>query len=131
MVEHWARGRQHPTTVIITNNRDDVRKMAKSTGPATATAVLKPEVFLGIDAVEARQVVTRFIPNEGPKPAEGMSKNTLLNRVAQLLKAGFRVHGVYEAGPTGFALARESIALGAECIVARLLRRAHDREAVG
>lgn len=114
-----ARGLQHPTTVMITNNSDDVRKMEKSTGPATVGTVLKPAIFFGIDAAAVRQVVTRFIPSEGPKPAEGMSKATLVRRVAQLLKAGFRVHCVYEAGPTGFALARELIALGAECIVVR------------
>jgi len=46
-----------------------------------------------------------------------MTKDTLVKRVAQLLKAGFRVHCVYEAGPTGFALARELIALSADCLV--------------
>jgi transposase len=114
-----ARRLQHPTTVMITNNNDDVREANKSTGPAMAAAVLKPEIFLGIDAADLRQVVTRFIPSEGPKPAEGMTKDTLVKRVAQLLKAGFRVHCVYEAGPTGFALARELIALGAHCLVVR------------
>jgi transposase len=29
------------------------------------------------------------------------------------------VHCVYEAGPTGFALARQLIALGADCLVVR------------
>jgi transposase len=113
-----ARGLQHPTTVMITNNNDDVREANKSTGPAKA-AVFAGEIFLGIDAADARQVVTRFIPSEGPKPAEGMTKDTLVRRVAELLKAGFRVRCVYEAGPTGFTLARELIALGAECIVVR------------
>jgi transposase len=63
--------------------------------------------------------VTRFVPGEGPKPAEGMSTTTLVKRVAGLLKDGFRVHCVYEAGPTGFALARQLIALGATCLVVR------------
>src|SRR5687767_14039238 len=84
-----ARGLQHPTTVMITNKNDDVREANKSTGPAKA-AVVVGEIFLGIDAADARQVVTRFVPGEGPKPAEGMTKDTLVRRVAQLLKAGFR-----------------------------------------
>ena len=113
-----ARGLQHPTTVMITNNNNGVREANQSTGPAQA-AVFAGEIFLGIDAADARQVVTRFIPGEGPKPAEGMTKDTVVKRVAQLLKAGFRVRCVYEAGPTGFALARELIALGAECLVIR------------
>jgi len=39
--------------------------------------------------------------------------------VGALLKRGLRVHCVYEAGPTGFALARQLIALGATCLVVR------------
>jgi hypothetical protein len=114
-----ARGLQRSTTVMITNNSDDVREANESTGPASMAAVSGKELFLGIDAADARQVVTRFVPGEGPKPAEGMTKETLLKRVAQYLKAGFRVRCVYEAGPTGFALARELGGLGAECIVVR------------
>ena len=114
-----ARGLQHPTTVMITNNNNDVREANKSTEPASGAAVSQQEIFFGIDAADARQVVTRFIPSEGPKPAESMTKETLLKRVVHHLKAGFRVRCVYEAGPTGFALARELIALGAECIVVR------------
>jgi hypothetical protein len=66
---------------MITNNNDDVREANKSTEPAKA-AVFAGEMFLGIDAADARQVVTRFIPGEGPKPAEGMTKATLVKRVA-------------------------------------------------
>jgi transposase len=113
-----ARGVQRPTTVMITNNHDDVREANESTAPATA-AVSPKEMFFGIDAADARQVVTQFAAGESPKPALGMTKDTLVKRVAQALKAGFRVHCVYEAGPTGFALARELIALGAECLVVR------------
>jgi transposase len=114
-----ARGLHDPTTVMIPNNNDDVREANKSTGPATTGAVLQQEIFFGIDAADAKQVVTRFIPGEGPKPAEGITKDTLLKRAAQYLKAGFRVRCVYEAGPTGFALARELIALGCDCLVVR------------
>ena len=84
----------------------------------TAT-VVKPEVFFGIDAADARQVVTQIVAGESPKPAQGMTSDTLLKRVAEWLKAGFRVHCVYEAGPTGFALARQLIALGAARLVVR------------
>src|SRR6188474_3292038 len=110
---------------MITNTSDNVREKEKSTGPANSGAVLKLEMYLGIDAADAKQVVTRFIPGEGPKPAEGMSKDTLVKRVAQYLKAGFRVRCVYEAGPTGFALARELIALGADCLVVRARNLEH------
>jgi transposase len=97
-------------------------------------AVLKPEIFFGIDAAAWRQVVTRVVPGEGPKPAESMTEETLVRRAAQSLKLGYRVVCVYEAGPTGFTLARKLIAAGAECLVVRARqlerygrRRKHDK----
>lgn len=113
-----ARGIFRPTTIMITNINDNVREVVRSPEPVTA-AVSSPEVFFGIDAADQRQVVTLLVAGESPKPAQGMTKETLVKRVAQFLKAGFRVHCVYEAGPTGFALARELIALGANCLVVR------------
>jgi transposase len=48
-----------------------------------------------------------------------MSAESLLKRVAASLREGVAVHCVYEAGPTGFALARRLIELGATCLVVR------------
>ena len=93
-----ARGLQHPTTVMIANNNNDVSEVKLSTGPATAATVLNKEVFLGIDAAKTKQVVVRFVPGEGAKPGEGMLVETLLKRVARLIKDGFRVHCVYARG---------------------------------
>lgn len=114
-----ARWLQRPTTVMITNNSDEVSEVKQSTEPATAAAVTTEEVFLGIDTASVRHVVARFVLGEGAKPAEGMTTATLLARVAKWRKAGASVHCVYEAGPTGFALARQLIALGATCLVVR------------
>lgn len=113
-----SRGRLRPTTIMITNTNDNVREVVRVAGPVAGAAV-KSELFLGIDAAAAKHVVTRFVPGEGAKPAEGMMTDTLLGRVAQWHKAGVRVHCVYEAGPTGFALARQLAAAGAECLVVR------------
>jgi transposase len=113
-----ARRLQHPTTVMITNHCEEVSEQSESTGPATAAAVLT-EVFLGIDTAKVRHVVARFVLGEGVKPAEGMTTATLLARVAKWRKAGAAVHCVYEAGPTGFTLARQLLALGATCMVVR------------
>jgi transposase len=114
-----ARGLHRPTTVMITNNCDEVSEASESTGPATAATVLTEEVFLGIDTAKVRHVVARFALGEGAKPAEGMTTATLLARVGKWRKAGAAVHCVYEAGPTGFALARQLLALGATCLVVR------------
>ena len=113
-----ACGKFRPTTIMNTNTNDNVRAVVRNTGLETA-AVAQPEVFFGIDAADARQVVTQIVAGESPKPAQGMTSETLIKRVVERLKAGFRVHCVYEAGPTGFALARQLIALGAECLVVR------------
>ena len=73
-------------------------------------AVDRPhELFIGIDAAKRLQTVAKFVPGEGVKPAEKMMAQTLTQRVAALLKAG----------PTGFVLARQLIALGATCLVVR------------
>lgn len=113
-----SRGILRPTTIMITNMNHHVREVVRITAPVTA-AVSSKEAFVGIDAADRRQVVTLIKAGESPKPAQGMTKETLVKRVAQLLKSGLRVHCVYEAGPTGFALARELIALGADCLVVR------------
>lgn len=114
-----ARGLHRPTTVMIANNNNTVSEVKPSTGPATAATVLTGEVFLGIDTAKRRHVVSRFVPGEGAKPAEGMNTTALLSRVAKWRKAGLAVHCVYEAGPTGFTLARQLLALGASCLVVR------------
>ena len=113
-----ARGTLRPTTMTITNTNDNAHEANESTGPSTA-AVFAGEIFVGIDAADSKQVVTFFTAGDTPKPAQGMSKETLWKRVAQYRKAGIGVRCVYETGPTGFALARELIALGAECLVVR------------
>src|SRR5688500_15435999 len=101
-----ARGLRCPTTLMNSKNKHEVSaEKIVSTGSANAAAVSKA-LFLGLDVADARHVVTRFVPGEGAKPAEGMTGDTVMKRVGKLLKEGFRVHCVYEAGPTGFALAR-------------------------
>jgi len=96
-------------------------KSKKSTARARGQAIVgnSSELFLGIDAAKRLQTVAKFVPGEGVKPAEKMTADTLLARVATLIKKGVRVHCVYEAGPTGFVLARRLIELGATCLVVR------------
>jgi transposase len=106
---------------MIANNSNTVSEVKLSTGPAKAAAVSTGagELFLGIDVAKARHVVARFVPGEGVKPAEGMTTGTLVARVEKWRKSGLAVHCVYEAGPTGFSLARQLLALGATCLVVR------------
>lgn len=110
-----SQGILRPITIMITNTNDNVREIIRRTGQPAA-AVSSREAFLGIGVADLRQVVTLIRAGESPKPTQGMAKETLVKRMAQLLKAGFHVDCVYEAAPTGFALARELIALGADCL---------------
>ena len=108
------------TTVMSTKTNSNSMNTARPAGQAVVASVGQTaEVFLGIDVAKRLQTVARFVPGEGVKPAEKMSAPTLLKRVAALRQAGVRVHCVYEAGPTGFALARRLIELGADCLVVR------------
>jgi hypothetical protein len=95
-----ARRLQRPTTHMKTNEKQEVSVQKKVSAAAAATPAVSKELFLGLDVADARHVVTRFVPGEGTKPAEGMSTDTVIKRVGNLLKEGFRVHCVYEAGPT-------------------------------
>lgn len=113
-----ARGLQRPTTDMNANNKHEVSAQSESTGPATAASVWR-ELFVGIDTSKIKQVVTRLTPGEGPKPAEAMSAETLLTRIGRWVKEGWRVHCVYEAGPTGFGLQRSIVTAGATCLVVR------------
>ncbi len=116
---------------MSTNNDNNgaIGAADKSTAPASmATTAVSREVFVGIDTAKSKQVVTRFIAGEGPKPAEAMSVETLLTRIARWVKEGWRVHCVYEAGPTGFGLCRRIVSLGATCLVVRPKRlERHER----
>lgn len=103
-----------------TNNTESKYYPAPALGQAAVST--NNELFVGIDAAKHWQVVTRFVPGEGAKPAEKMTVETLLKRVAGWLKEGLKVHCAYETGPTGFALARRLIAVGATCLVVRAKR---------
>ncbi len=92
-----------------------------TTAPAGEQAAVSSskEIFLGLDVAKRLQTITRFVPGEGAKPAEKVTVETVLKRVAKWRKAGIAVHCVYEAGPTGFGLARQLVKLGATCLVVR------------
>lgn len=117
-----VQGLHRPTTVMITNNNDDVSKESTSTGPATAATTVSEDVFMGIDAAKVKQVVTEVCCRGRSEAGRGDERGVLVARIARLVKGGRRVHSVYEAGPTGFGLCRQIIALGATCLVVRAKR---------
>ncbi len=79
------------------------------------------EVFVGLDVAKARHAVA--VAEEGRSGevrfiGEIDSDAAAVRRmVAQLAKRHGRLHFCYEAGPTGYGLYRQLIALGHKCIV--------------
>ncbi len=68
--------------------------------------------------VHAHSIVS-CVQEEGlqPKPPRKTDPRTHLDRVAECVARSQKVYSCYEAGPTGFALHRELMALGVENIV--------------
>jgi transposase len=81
---------------------------------AVETAVT---VKLGIDLHAADAVVCRQDGGQLPKPARRLAVAELVELVRELRAGGTEVHSCYEAGPCGYGLHRELVALGAHNVV--------------
>lgn len=87
-----------------------------SNEPAAAKAEV---IILGIDVHADKQVVVRQIDGQTPQPAQSFTKEKLLVWIARQVKSARRVVSCYEAGPFGYVLHRELLALGVENLVVR------------
>jgi transposase len=72
-----------------------------------------------MDVHADRQVVVVQVDATTPKPAQSMSIKALRVFAQKQLAQAHRVVACYEAGPCGYSLCRELIALGVECMVVR------------
>lgn len=121
-----GRGRENsltPTTVMTKPNEiiDTIR--ALPTQPSTdAPAKAHQLVKISADVHAASYSVVVQIENAAPKPPSKMSPQTFVGFVAKQIQRARHVVVCYEAGPTGFWLARRVIALGAICVVTRPLK---------
>jgi transposase len=75
----------------------------------TAAVIIK----LGLDVHATQVTVCRQIDGRLPQPAQKMSAAEVLRLVEDHLKRGHKVCTCYEAGPCGYGLHRQLVALGA------------------
>ena len=74
-------------------------------------------VKLGIDLHAADAVVCRQDGDKVPKPPRRMEPKAVAAVVAELCAAGAQVYSCYEAGPCGYGLHRQLVAVGARNVV--------------
>lgn len=76
-----------------------------------------PTLKLGLDVHADTIVVVRMLDNSTPQPAQKFTPAKFLSWVRTQLPLAEQVHSCYEAGPFGFGLHRELVALGARNLV--------------
>jgi transposase len=74
-------------------------------------------IKLGLDVHAESIVVVRIIENGAPQPAQRFTPAQFLEWVQSQLRQAEQVHSCYEAGPFGFVLHRQLIALGVQNVV--------------
>lgn len=84
---------------------------------AEASAPPAEVIKLGVDTHLNSYSVARMVDSSAPQPAQNMSPEAFLKFVAKQKKLARRVVVAYEAGPFGFHLYRQLLALGVECLV--------------
>lgn len=85
--------------------------------PEQAPASPPPVIKLGVDWHAQWLVVARMIDGLTPQAAQRFPHAGFLDWVRQQVAGGARVVVVYEAGPGGFHLYRQMVAVGAGCYV--------------
>lgn len=83
---------------------------ARTERAAVVTAVT---IKLGLDLHATQVTVCRQIEGRLPQPAQKLTVAELLRLVADQLSRGHVVYSCYEAGPCGYGLHRQLVALGA------------------
>ncbi len=77
------------------------------------------EIKLGIDVHADSYRVVRQIDNAAPQPAQKFTPEKFLLWAARQLELAAQVHSCYEAGPFGYGLHRQLLALGVRNVVVR------------
>lgn len=101
-------------------SRGECRSTTVIQNPVAATEASCPlaEVIkLGVDTHLNSYSVARMFDGAAPQPSQNMAPEAFLKFVAKQKKLARRVVVAYEAGPFGFHLYRQLIALGVECLV--------------
>jgi transposase len=76
-------------------------------------------VKLGLDVHSSLIVVVRQVDEQGPQPPQRFTAERFLAFMRRQLEQAESVHSCYEAGPFGFVLHRQLVALGVHNLVVR------------
>lgn len=77
------------------------------------------QIKLGVDVHAESYRVVRQIDGSTPQPAQKMTPTQFLEFARKQLEQGQEVHSCYEAGPFGYSLHRELVAMGINNVVVR------------
>lgn len=75
-----ARRLHRPTTVMITNNNDEVSEVKPSTGPAMAGAVVKKELFVGIRRKREQLTLDSFFLKPLKHANDGLNRHAIVDK---------------------------------------------------
>lgn len=110
------------------------RKAAQGRGEHVSTAQSAAPRFdlikLGVDTHAGQYTFSRMIDHQGMQPPQRLSPEAFIGFLADQLKLAGKVVMVYEAGPYGYALARQASELGVECLVCAPERMSRGRRRV-
>jgi transposase len=76
-----------------------------------------PSIKLGLDVHADTIVVVRILEHSAPQPAQKFTPGKFLEWVKTQLTLAQTVHSCYEAGPFGYCLHRQLVALGVQNVV--------------
>ncbi len=102
-----SRGERHSTKSVVRQ----VNAAAEQASP------LAEVIKLGVDTHQHSYSVARMFDSGNPQPAQNMSPEAFVKFVQKQKTLAKRVVVAYEAGPFGFHLYRQLLALGVECLV--------------
>ena len=87
-------------------------------------------IKLGVDTHGGQYTFARMIDQLGAQPTQRLTPEAFLEFLQKQRALADRVVMVYEAGPYGFALYRQAVALGVECLVCAPERLSRGRKRV-
>jgi transposase len=108
-------------TGVLVDSILEVPALATPSVPANSGGALKPHrvVKLGIDVHLDRYVVVRQVDGAAPQPPQRFSPAEFLKWAQKQSDLALRVYTCYEAGPFGYSLHRQLMALGLTNYVVR------------
>jgi transposase len=95
----------------------NTKTIISQNGAEQAAKTKHPNIKLGLDVHADTIVVVRVLDHGAPQPAQKFTPAKFLAWVKTQFRQGEQIHSCYEAGPFGYKLHRDLLALGVHNIV--------------